>query len=841
MQINMAPLIVAIFLFVSPAFAQDGSLERAESYVFSPPGETRGKRTSSVGGDGQKKSPKVQGPEKPEPDDDDWTHLFEPDGLPEGPPITNPYYSNVQWRVWRDDAAPVRNVQTLVRDGKQKKPATITLQPTPVADRIYPARLLRDSEPIQWQTSSTPSSRFAGVWDDVYASWSGLHGYVRPTWQATDGSAVHLRPPGHDQIMHFVETRKTAELRRCGVNFVHQSTTGMGHTITNGYNPRMTAMYERIYCSDCLVTAPAHQSFTEQWPDRTKDLYLALVPTLFHSVGSSNSETMAITKLIIAGGYLPPESKLRLKRNGLYPSALLYIWKASLPYDVPYDHELRHRIAYRSLGRSDQFAGTYGHAGSDRDDLSLEFHRYDEIAHMRNMVRMAQTMTVLPPEAILDNVTVDGGKTVYRLKKAALILQEPGQEVTVRVSTAGCYDLQDRPITVRWKLLYGNHATTCEPGEAPDTWIIRVPWDDRLPEGRTAVALIANNGRHDGNPAVVNIFRKRGKLPPTGIEYGDYNYDSPFANRRPVILGLEDRIVEPGETVQIVLRAVDPEGQPVRFFKRAGEPGELDGNVYTFQVPKEPAVASWAVTFIASDGTAGNSYAAKRVGFVVAPPVHAQITSDLLVGPAPFAVKVSAEESRATATSEMELGWEFYRPAPARKAAGWEDQLHEPNATHMFEKPGLYEVALTVKSGEKTDRETLPVWVTDGPLPAPPGGIVVEGNGVRIADGDDTPGQFDHTHFGAANSGEPITRTFELFNRGPEELSCLPQTVTVSGTHADDFRVVRAPRKRIAPRGYARFAIEFQPRAGGTRIAEITVRAGDASVRFAIAGTAAAR
>ena len=88
--------------------------------------------------------------------------------------------------------------------------------------------------------------------------------------------------------------------------------------------------------------------------------------------------------------------------------------------------------------------------------------------------------------------------------------QEPDQEVKVRISTAGCYDLQDRPITVRWKLLYGNHATNCEPGEAPDTWIIRVPWDDALPEGRTAVALIANNGRHDSNPAVVNIFRKRG-------------------------------------------------------------------------------------------------------------------------------------------------------------------------------------------------------------------------------------------------------------------------------------------------------------------------------------------
>ena len=98
---------------------------------------------------------------------------------------------------------------------------------------------------------------------------------------------------------------------------------------------------------------------------------------------------------------------------------------------------------------------------------------------------------------------------------------------------------------------------------------------------------------------------------------------------------------------------------------------------------------------------------------------------------------------------------------------------------------------------------------------------------------------FDHTHFGTANQGERIMRTFELFNRGSEELSCSPQTVTISGTHAADFRVAHGPRERIASYGYARFAIEFQPRDSGTRIAEITVRAGDTSIRFAIAGIAA--
>jgi len=65
---------------------------------------------------------------------------------------------------------------------------------------------------------------------------------------------VNLRPSGLDHIMHFVELRKTAEILRCGINFVHQSTTGMGHTITNSY--------------DAVVLAVAHDAFRDfQYPN----------------------------------------------------------------------------------------------------------------------------------------------------------------------------------------------------------------------------------------------------------------------------------------------------------------------------------------------------------------------------------------------------------------------------------------------------------------------------------------------------------------------------------------------------------------------------------------------
>ncbi|MHC4452869.1 MAG: PKD domain-containing protein, partial [Planctomycetota bacterium] len=510
-----------------------------------------------------------------------------------------------------------------------------------------------------------------------------------------------------------------------------------------------------------------------------------------------------------------------------------------LPFDVPYGHELRHRVAYRSLGHEEQWKGKYGHAGPERGNLSLEYHRYDETAHMRNMIRMAESMTVLPPEAILDEVTVDGGKSVYRLKKTALILQEPDQDITIKVSTAKCYDLADRPITVRWKLLYGNHETTCVPGDGPGTWVLRVPWDDALPEGRTAIALIANNGVHDGNPAIVNVFRKRGDLPPNGASPGGYRYDAPNANRRPVFLGLQDQVVKPGRTVRVVLDAVDPERQPVRFFKRAGEPGKLEGNLYTLKVPRGKPGQSYSATFIASDGTAGNSYAAKRVAFTVAPRVHAHITCETLVGAAPFTFKATSKGSLPS-RGKPEFGWEFYRPAPKRKPAAWKQMSHAAAVTHTFEKPGLYEVALTVKNGDETDRETVSVWVTDGPPKAPVGGVVIEGNQVRIGDGDDSPCAFDDTHFGAARQGKRVKRRFMIFNRSANGFSCSSKTVTIGGAHAKEFRVVQAPAKRVSGYGSTPFDIEFRPKGGGLRTATVTVHAGKQTIRFAIAGSAKA-
>jgi TolA-binding protein len=304
-----------------------------------------------------------------------------------------------------------------------------------------------------------------------------------------------------------------------------------------------------------------------------------------------------------------------------------------------------------------------------------------------------------------------------------------------------------------------------------------------------------------------------------------------------MFVDLQDRRVKPGETVEMDITALDPEGQPVRIEKRAGEVGELDGNRFLWTVPKE-ATGSFPVTFIASDATAGNSYAARRVNFDVAPAAHAHITTKGQYGVAPFTVEVSAEGS--TAGGKVEFGWEFYAPEPKRKAVPFAKLVKGAKAKHTFEKPGRYEIALTVRSGDAVDRQVLPIEVTKGEPPEPPGGIGIEGNGVRIRNGADRPNDFDGTHFGTAGEGETVTRTFTLINRSSQEIAAGRGAVRIEGENAREFRVVRVPRKHVSRNGSATFELQFAPLGGGTRTATVTVQAHKGGeVTFAVAGEGA--
>ncbi len=748
--------------------------------------------------------------------------------------IHNPYFQNTTWKVWRDDETSVKGVASMKHEGKQDVATQIDLSAPPRDKRIYPVLPKRSGDPlVQYRASKTPSQEFAGIWDDVYSSWSGLHGYVRASWRGVDKSKIAIR----DQIIHFVDVRKS-EMTRCGVNFIHQSTTGMAHTITNGYELRMTESYEKLYFADLLVCSPAHASFVDQNPEQTSDLYVAHSPTLFNSMGSSNSETMAITKMIVAGGYLPPKTKLLLKRNGLYPAAMLYTWKAALPYDVPYDHELRHRICYKSVGDRRLYPEKYSAAGIDRGDMCLPFHQYDDLEHMRRMIAIARSMDVALPEACFEILEVAGGSKRYGLLKAAVVIQEKGETVKVRLSTNKSYDLQGLPLTLRFKLLYGSRALRLGDGRKPGEYLVTVPWDDALPEGRTVLALIANNGRYDSNPALLTIYRKKGEIPPNGASPDGYKFDLAPGNRRPVLLDLQDQYVRPGKTIQIPLEAVDPEGFAVRFYKRAGEVGEIKGGTFTWKCPRHEPAGSRTVTIIASDGTSGNSYAGKQIQIHVGKPrLLAQITADKLVGKAPLKVHFSARKS-IVPRMKAKPTWDVYKPALNRKATP-PAKLHEgKDCEHTFDTPGLYEVRLTVGSGKETDSETLAILVTSAAPRARPAGLSVEGNGVGIDASDETPSLFDHTDFGSLGDQTSMTRRFVVINAGEEQLTLDARNpIHLEGEQAKSFQILEKPERQLGSRATSPFLIRFRPKDNGRQEAWVVIRTGTGSFRFKIQGS----
>jgi len=767
------------------------------------------------------------------------------------PKIHNPYFEETKWRVWRDTPELLENVPSMVHEGKEKKIVVVSLQPEAQATRIYPQDPpTKPGKPfVVYEARPKPSPRYAGIWDDVYASWSGLHGYVRTSWRGPDGSKVAIR----DHIIHFVDVGKRNTIR-AGVNFLHQSTTGMAHSITNGYSVPMTTNYEKLYFADCLVTSPAHSSFTDLRDDRSSDLYIAHVSTLFNSVGSSNSETMAITKMIIVGGYLPPATKLLLKRNGLYPACMLYIWKASLPYDVSYGHELRHRVAYKSVGNRSTYPEKYSAAGINKGDKALPFHQYDDLAHMRNMIAMARSMDVAPPEAIFSVITTKGGTLRYGLRKAAVVIQEPDQDVDVTVATSACYDLQGLPVTTRWKLLYGNKQTTIEPDAEDSTTVhIHVPSDDALPEGRTAIALIANNGRFDSNPAILTIYRKKSDLPPNGAGYGDYKFPGTFTNLRPILLDAQDQSVRPGKELSLSLRAIDPEGFPVAFYKRAGEVGVIDGDRLTWRCPRHEPSGARTVTIITSDGTSGDSYGGKQITvYVGKPALMAHISADHLTGPAPLKVRFSAKASVGR-TSKTKFSWEV-RPAgvlPPKKPKKPKKKGKKPRKkgkkgtapsgrgrdwAHTFDKPGLYTVELTM-AGSESDTETVSVLVTDAKHKRKDGSVAIEGGGVWIRSGDDSPCAFDDTAFGAVPIGESREHVFALTNAHSKALRIEGKTsVALSGETAKSFRVVARPRRTLEAGGRVTFRIRFKPREAGPQMARVEIHVGTRTLTFSVGG-----
>ncbi|MBU1099354.1 MAG: choice-of-anchor D domain-containing protein [Bacteroidetes bacterium] len=153
-------------------------------------------------------------------------------------------------------------------------------------------------------------------------------------------------------------------------------------------------------------------------------------------------------------------------------------------------------------------------------------------------------------------------------------------------------------------------------------------------------------------------------------------------------------------------------------------------------------------------------------------------------------------------------------------------------------------------SGDHND-DYLPLnvssWTNDGGTGSPTiiyagPEISIEGNSTEIADNDTTPDSGDDTDFGSVNvAGGSNANTFTIKNTGGQTLSLTDASPYVAITgHTSDFTLTSTPSSSIAASGSTTFEITFNPTAGGTRSASVSIANNDTDenpYNFNIQGT----
>ncbi len=113
-------------------------------------------------------------------------------------------------------------------------------------------------------------------------------------------------------------------------------------------------------------------------------------------------------------------------------------------------------------------------------------------------------------------------------------------------------------------------------------------------------------------------------------------------------------------------------------------------------------------------------------------------------------------------------------------------------------------------------------------LPMPE--IDVQGQGISITDGDNTPSTTDDTDFGGVTvESSSVIHTFTIENSGGAELDLTgTPKVEISGTHAGDFSVTAQPTSPVASGGgTTTFEVTFDPSGVGVRTAEVNIANND--------------
>ncbi len=109
--------------------------------------------------------------------------------------------------------------------------------------------------------------------------------------------------------------------------------------------------------------------------------------------------------------------------------------------------------------------------------------------------------------------------------------------------------------------------------------------------------------------------------------------------------------------------------------------------------------------------------------------------------------------------------------------------------------------------------------------------INVKGNGVTIANGDNTPNVSDNTDFGslAANSGT-VVKTFTIENLGSADLNLTgTPIIEFSGVNASEFTVSALPATTVISGANTTFQVTFSPMGYGIRSAALSIANNDSN------------
>jgi hypothetical protein len=552
--------------------------------------------------------------------------------------IRNPFFDQPVWRLWTRNPKPVE-YSSPVRHDQPKKLKTQQFAPPPAEKRLYPDFSDRGSGPARLpklRTFEEPPADAAGFWDDCYATLDFAHSNIRV--HLGDGEdGMFLR----DQFIHirYGMAFHPATRAQLGVNFTSQSFARRGRHIVDDYSSNHVT--EKVFFFiNCVRATPSHASFNDNDPAGVHDDYDGLYGHSYQSVGQSSSEVYALTKMLATGGCMPRKTKDLLKLHGSYAAALLTLFKNSLPYEdeqgnpVPYTSELRHRVAYSSHGK----VSHWHYARSN-----LVYHGYRDGLHLGAMIDGAHRMELAPPMAILKLVDIavekDGKEIVAPRPRDARIQSvnktlirvwgNPGETLRLRIDVRDSYDLQGKELTYTWTRVYPNQKNVSIKQLSEGVYEIACKHDPKLPKGRIPVMLVARNeGDLPSNPVFVNFYWPEEKERSDWRHYGRRRRrdgDEEFVkrqvtiNKRPILdvnVSHQTLWSRPGQKARFSYSAKDPEGYPTRFYRWAGDVGQLRDGAFEWDVPEKPEKQVYAVHLIASDATGG--FSGKRVKIILA-------------------------------------------------------------------------------------------------------------------------------------------------------------------------------------------------------------------------------